>query len=286
MHRRATATRRALVTGTAMLVSLSGLAPAGDLAAVRVRGKLVMLTYPVQGTHFISLNLDEVRKRGGGKLENLRDPDLFQGVDVELMRGFARHLGVALEIRPVLGGYGALIPALLDREGDLVASEFTITPGRRAKADFTLPYVSNWVAVVITRNSDIRSVAGLAGKKAAALKGSSHIEFLRAAAPSAAVLPTDFDLESLDAVESGRAAFALMDTNAEPGGAVDALHPGLVVAFRLADIGDGVAVRPGSDLLAPLDAFLGGLKQSGELQRTLDRNGFRPKGTGGALPRH
>jgi polar amino acid transport system substrate-binding protein len=258
--------------------------PAGDLAAVRARGKLIMLTYPVQGTHFISLNLDEVRKQGGGKLQNLHRPDLFQGVDVELMSGFARSLGAALEIRPILGGYGALIPALLQRQGDLVASEFTITPGRRAQADFTTPYVSNWVAVVVTRQSNIGSVADLARKKGAALRGSSHIEFLRAAAPSATVLPTAFDLESLGAVESGQVAFALMDTNAKPGGGVDALHPGLKVAFRLTEIGDGVAVRPGSDLLAPLNVCLHRMKQSGELQRILKRNGFRPPGSGDAPP--
>src|SRR5579864_2821888 len=105
-------------------------APTGDLAAVKQRGKLVMLTYPVQGTHFISANLDAMRERGL-KLVELRQPELFQGIDVDLMSGFARSLGVALEIHAITGGYGALIPALLAREGDLVASEFTITPGRR-----------------------------------------------------------------------------------------------------------------------------------------------------------
>jgi hypothetical protein len=58
-------------------------APAGDLAAVKQRGKLVMLTYPVQGTHFISVNLDAMRERGL-KLVELRQPEQFQGIDVEL----------------------------------------------------------------------------------------------------------------------------------------------------------------------------------------------------------
>jgi ABC-type amino acid transport substrate-binding protein len=258
-------------------------APAGDLAAVKARGKLVMLTYPVQGNHFISVNLDAMREQGL-KLQELHKPEQFQGIDVELMSGFARSLGVALEIRPILGGYGALIPALLQRQGDLVASEFTITPERRTKADFTAPYVSNWVAVVVRRVSGIRSAADLAGKKGAALRGSSHVELLKAAAPSATVQPTDFDLESLHEVDSGAVAFALMDTNAEPGGAVDAIHPGLKVAFRLVDIGDGIAVRPGSDLLPPLNAYLESMKASGELERILERNGFRPKAKGGGPP--
>jgi hypothetical protein len=53
------------------------------------------------------------------------------------------------------------------------------------------------------------------------------------------------------------------------------------VAFRLVDIGDGVAVRPGSDLLPPLNAYLESKKTSGELEQILARNGFRPKAKGG-----
>ncbi|HEV3455041.1 MAG TPA: ABC transporter substrate-binding protein [Thermoanaerobaculia bacterium] len=268
-----------LAASAALCLLLTHAAAAGDLAEVKGRGKLIMLTYPVQGTHFISVNLDVMREQGL-KLVELRKPEQFQGIDVELMSGFARSLGVALEIHAVTGGYGALIPALLAREGDLVASEFTITPGRRAKADFSRPYVSNWVAVVVRRASSLGAAADLGGKKGAVLAGSSHIEFLHAAAPSAAILPTGFDLESLDAVESGKVDFALMDTGAAPGEQVDAIHPGLEVAFRLCEIGDGVAVRQGSDLLPALDAYLAGVRKSGELQRILMRNGFKAQATG------
>lgn len=272
------------VAAAALCLGGARAAAAGDLASVKARGKLVMLTYPVQGTHFISVNLDVMREQGL-KLAELREPAQFQGIDVELMNGFARSLGVTLEIHAITGGYGALIPALLERQGDLVASELTITPGRRARADFTAPYVSNWVAVVVPRASGIAAPADLAAKKGAVLSGSSHIEFLHAAAPSAAILATSFDLESLDAVDSGRVDFALMDTSAAPGEPVDALHPGLKVGFRLCQIGDGVAVRPGSDLLAALDAYLAGVERSGELRRILVRNGFAADGKAGVPAR-
>jgi ABC-type amino acid transport substrate-binding protein len=244
---------------------------AGDLADVKARGKIVMLSFPVQETHFVSVNLDAMREQGL-KFADLRKPEHFKGIDIDLMSGFAAKLGVSLEIHPVLGGYGALIPALLAREGDFVASEFTITPTRRTKVDFSTPYVSSWVAVVVPRTSAIAATSDLAGKRGAGLKGSSHLEFLQAIAPKATPVPTSFDLESLEAVGNGSADFALMDTRIAPGEPVDTIHPDLKIGFRLCDIGDGVAVRPGSDLLPALDAYLAAAKESGELQRILERH--------------
>ena len=272
-RRRVTA---AAVSIGALVVALAmGARPAraGDLADVQARGKLVMLTYPVQGTYFSSVNLDAMRQ-AGLKLPELRQPEQFAGVDVELMNGFARSLGVKLEIHAVADGYGALIPPLLRGEGDLVASEFTITPQRQQMADFSTPYVLNWIAVVTPRNSGIASAAALAGKRASLLSGSSHIEFLKSVVPDARIVPLKFDLECLDAVEDGTVDFTLKDTPVPPGEMVDALHPGLKVAFRLREIGDGVAVRKGSDLLPRLDAYLAAVKQSGELERIMQRNGF------------
>jgi|HubBroStandDraft_3_1064219.scaffolds.fasta_scaffold00909_8 ABC-type amino acid transport substrate-binding protein len=262
--------------GLAAAQALLGAPPAraGELAEVQARGKLVMLTYPIQGNRFISVDLDAMR-RSGLKLAELRRPEHFHGIDVELMSGFARSLGVELEVRATAGGYGALLPALDRREGDLVASELTITPKRREVADFTTPYVVNYIAVVVRKQGRIAALRDLEGKRAALLSGSSHVEFLRGVAPGAHIRLTKFDLEDLDAVEAGEADFTLMDTPVPPGERVDALHAGLEVAFRLREIGDGVAVRKGSDLLPRLEAYLAEVKRSGELARILERNGFR-----------
>jgi polar amino acid transport system substrate-binding protein len=246
---------------------------AGDLADVKARGKLVMLTYPVQGGFFDLANVDQMREPRFS-LEDLHKPEQFSGIDVDLANGFARSLGVGLEIHVTGQGFGDLLPALVRRECDLVASELTITPGRREIAAFSAPYVSNWVVVVVRKGAPISTPADLAGKKAALLSGSSHVEFLKSVAPGIEIEPTSLGLASFEAVESGRADFTLADSSIPPGETVDGIHPNLIVAFRLKEIGDGIAVRQGSDLLAPLDAYLDGLKKSGELQRILDRHGF------------
>ena len=250
-----------------------GRAAAGDLAKVKARGKLIVVTYPLQRSFFSSVNMDRMRERNL-KLNELRRPDEFQGIDIDLMSGFAKSLGVTLEIHPITEGWGALVPALVAGKGDLVASELTITPERLEVVDFSRPYVRSWISVAVRRGSPIASLADLKGKKAALLSGSSHAEFLAKTVPGVEIVPTSFDLESFTAVEDGDADYTLTDTTVPPGEAVDEAHPHLLIALRLREVGDGIAVRKGSDLLAPLDAYLTDLEKSGELARILERNGF------------
>lgn len=261
------------IAGLAGLVSLARPAAAGDLAALQARGKLVMLTFPVQGGFFDVVNVDLMREQGL-TFKDFHKPEQFSGIDVDVMNGFAKTLGVPLEIEVTSEGFGDLIPALNRGEADLVASELTITPGRQAMVAFSTPYATNWASVVVRRGTRIAGPADLAGKKAGIIRGSSHVEFVRAVAPDVPIEPTGFDLESLETLASGRVDFTVVDTRVPPGEAIDALHPDLVVAFQLKEINDGIAVRKGSDLLGPLNAYLDRIRKSGELLSILERHGF------------
>jgi ABC-type amino acid transport substrate-binding protein len=272
-RRDAATVRTVWVLAAACLLFSLQAAAAGDLAEVKARGKLIMLCYPTQDSHFVAADLDVMRAQGL-KLGDLRKPEHFKGLEVDLLKGFARSLGVELEIHAMATGYDALLSALAARQGDVAASELTITPKRRAIADFSRPYISGWLAVVTRRGSTIASAADLAGKKAAVVSGSSHLEFLLEASPDVKIEPASFDLESLEAVEAGRADFTLRDSHDLPATGIDPRHPELKVAFRLVEFGDGVGLRKGSDLVAPLNAYLAGLAKSGELARLLRRHGL------------
>jgi ABC-type amino acid transport substrate-binding protein len=252
-----------------ILAAFLGLAPvagAGDLADVKARGKLVMLCYPTQANTFISVDLDAMREHSL-KLAEMRNPDHFKGLDVELVKGFAKSLGVELEIQALSTGYDSLLPALLRREGDLVASSLTSTPKREESADFSEPYFTSWLAVAVPFSSRIASVSDLAGKKAAVVRGSSHVEFLRTLAPDVNVELTDFTLDSYVAVKEGEADFTLIDSGSVVGKAVESPWSDLKVAVRLQEFGYRIATRKGSDLREALNAYLAGLRESGELAR-------------------
>ncbi len=257
-----------VLSGMLLLARMAG---AGDLADVKARGKLVMLCYPSQNSVFVSPDIDAMREHNL-KLAELRHPDHFRGLDVELVRGFAKSLGVELEIHPVTTGYDALLPALVNHQGDLVASSLTVTPKRQEVADFSAPYLKSWVVVAAPFSSKLASLEELAGRKGALMRGSSQLEFLQTVAPDVKILLTDFSLENYAAVKDGEADFTLMDSRSPPGQKVSAAYPELKVAFRLREFGYAMAVRKGSDLLAQLNSYLADLEESGDLERLTERH--------------
>ncbi len=241
---------------------------AGDLADVKARGKLVVVIFPNQDIPFVRVKLDALRQRNL-KLTERRDPADFDGIDIDVMEGFAKSLGVKLEVFTLASSFGDLIPSLLHREGDVVANSLTITAARREVVDFTEPYFEGAAAVVVKPGSTIASAADLAGKKCAAGRGTSQYDALTKLS-GVQVSQVDFPFQAYVDVDEGAADCAIAETGVPVGGSLKPPYPSLKVAFVLSHYQFGMAVRKGSDLLGPLDAYLDGLKRSGELQKIAD----------------
>ena len=229
---------------------------ASHLQQVRERGKLVMLCFPNIDSQYVRPNLEILREKGI-PLTELHDPNAYEGTDIELMRGFAASLGVALEVQPITSSYGDLVQALVDGKGDVIASSLSITEQRRQILDFSQPTGSIWVVVAVPKSSQISRIEDLAGLRGAAMRGSAQLEVFKAVAPpNVEMVFEDFSLETYVAVIEGEADFLLMDSSAPIG---DIPKPGLdkvKVAIRLKETPYGIAVPKGSDLLPLLDAFL------------------------------
>jgi ABC-type amino acid transport substrate-binding protein len=255
----------------AMLLAASRVA-AGDLEDVKAKGKLVVATFPLIEDSFMAVDVEAMRQAGLA-LKDMRDPDHFRGIDLDLVKGFAESLGVKVEIRPELAGYGDLIPALDRHEGDVAASSFAITPERLTRASFSTPYIQQWDVAAVRPDSAIRSIADLKGKRVAVIEGSSHFERLKALNLDPEIRLTKFVLEGYDAVTEGQADYTLLESRAEVGQPVSAQYSGLKVGVRVNETSYGIAMRKGSNLKPLLDAYLDGLRKSGELDRILARHG-------------
>jgi polar amino acid transport system substrate-binding protein len=233
---------------------------ASEAQAVKARGKLVVISFPHQDSEFMSVNLDRGPMKKAGGVED------FKGLDVDVMAGFASSLGVTLEIRPIQKpGYGELIPALLARDGDVIASSFTITPARLEQVDFSIPYFESPEIVVMRKDAKIASAADVKGMKGAAVRGSAQADLLRKLGVAEGDLVLgDFTRDSYQAVAEGKADFTVMD-----GGSIDMVlgdFPDLKAGFPVGEgVKYGFAVRKGSDLALHLSKYIKWLRVTGRL---------------------
>jgi ABC-type amino acid transport substrate-binding protein len=227
-------------------------AGASTLAEVKSRGRLVMLSFPHQESAFIRVQVEV-------------DLHHYEGIDYEILDGFARSLGVVLEVHPVKPSFADLVPALLRGEGDVIGSSFSITPERRTKVDFTVPYFAGRTVVVVPRESPIRTEKDLAGRTGATVRGSSLEERMKKF-PGVRCHYVDFTRWNYDALMEKTADFSLLDETSTWG--VLPSYPDLKVAFVLP--GEdlyGFAVTPKSDLRAALDSYLETIQKNGHLDR-------------------
>ncbi len=237
------------------------------VAAIRQRGKLVMLSFPHQKSIFVRTDVAK------GAMPKFGTADRFSGIDVDLMMALAGSLGVELWIRPVSEpSFGALIPDLLAGKGDLIASSFTITEQRREQVVFSEPYYAVYPVIVARKGTTIESPADLTDKVASTIPGSSHEEHLRRlGVPAARLFRVSFVFEDYTAVLDGDADFTLVDSSS-----AERVLPKLKeleIAFRLpGEDHYGFAVPPGSNLIAYLNRFVAEMKRSGRLQEIIHRH--------------
>ena len=146
-----------------------------------------------------------------------------RGVNYDFLKAFEDEVNARIKDRrlrfhvvfiPV--SRDALIPALLEGRGDLVAANLTITPQRAELVDFSVPLLEGVSEVVVTGPSgpEVPNIEALSGQAVYVRKSSSYWEHLEAfnerlvqqGKPPVKLVPVSEDLENediLDLVNSG-----------------------------------------------------------------------------------
>ena len=184
------------------------------------------------------------------------------GFDVEIAQEIAKRLGVKAQF--VEGKWDGLIAGLDVKRYDAVINEVTITDARKAKYDFSAPYiVSKAVLIVRGDNDSIKSFADLKGKKAGESLTSNFGKL--AADSGASVVGVDGFNQSVDLLLAGRVDATINDSlsfldfkKQKPDTKLK-----VVAAQAAADL-QGVLIRKGSpELLAAIDKALADAKADG-----------------------
>ncbi len=122
----------------------------------------------------------------------------FSGMEIDLAKKIGEYLGVEVEFTPVTA---ATRTALLDSgDVDCVIATFTITDERKKSWDFTTPYYTDHVGVLVQNASGIKTLADLKGKTVGVSSGSTSAKALVTAMTEAGIIPADgFDPKTFDA---------------------------------------------------------------------------------------
>ncbi|OWY39998.1 amino acid ABC transporter substrate-binding protein [Xenophilus sp. AP218F] len=188
------------------------------------------------------------------------------GFDVEIGQAIAKRLGVKPQF--VEGKWDGLIAGLDVKRYDVVINQVAITDARKAKYDFSEPYiVSQSVLIVRGDNRDIKRFEDIKGRKSANTLTSNFGKL--AQRYGAEVVPTQGFNESVALLESGRVETTINDRlsfldfkKKQPGSALK------VAATAPDGEASGVLLRKGNpELKAAVDRALAAIKADGTYRK-------------------
>lgn len=121
----------------------------------------------------------------------------YSGMEIEIAEKIAESLGVDIEFTAVTA---ATRTELLDSgDIDCVLATFTITDERKLSWDFSTPYYTDYVSVLVENSSGITSLEGLVDKKVGVSSGSTSAKSLVSAMIDAGLISGDgFDPDTFD----------------------------------------------------------------------------------------
>ena len=124
-------------------------------------------------------------------------PGEYSGMEISLAKKIAEYLGVDVEFTAVTA---ATRTELLDSgDIDCVLATFTITEERKKSWDFTTPYYTDYVTVLVEDASGIKTLGDLVDKKVGVSSGSTSAKALVKAMIEAGVISGDgFDADTFD----------------------------------------------------------------------------------------
>lgn len=197
----------------------------------------------------------------------------YSGMEIDLADKIAKSLGYnGVEFTAVTA---ATRTQLLDAGTiDCVLATFTITDERKKSWDFSTPYYTDAVTVLVQKSSGITSLSGLAGKTVGVSTSSTSAKSLATAMASAGVIPSfNTSADFVPSTFSGGVKFKEFTdypsiSSALTAGTVDAfcVDKSILATYmnkdrtyikeKFSPQDYGVATKKGSELSAPIDKLI------------------------------
>lgn len=171
-------------------------------------------TNETDGTTTESSTVDAIKERGTLKVAVFSDKPPFgyidengesQGYDIVVAKRLAKDLlGDESKVEFVLTEAQNRIDVLKSDKVDITLANFTVTDERAEQVDFANPYMKVAIGVAASKDSDIKSVEDLKGKKLIVNKGTTAETYFTANHPEIELVKYDQNTEAFEALKDGR----------------------------------------------------------------------------------
>lgn len=194
--------------------------------------------------------------------------DTIVGIDADIARAVAEQMGVELEIQDM--AFDSLIPAIQSGKADFAAAGMTVNEDRLKNVDFTDTYAQAAQVIIVKTDSPIASPDDLTGKKIGVQTGTTG-DIYADDIENAEVQRFNKGMEAVMALNQGKIDAVIIDR--EPAKVFVKENEGLKIldeAFTEEEY--AIAVKKGNtELLDKMNAAIKELKESGELQKIVDK---------------
>jgi len=258
------------------------------LVALLVAGCGSSDTKPVATTSGVSADVKAIQDRGvlkvGVKVDvpkfGFKDPktDQIDGFEIDLTRALAKKiLGDEKKIAVQAVTAKTRGPLLDNGEVDLVIATFTITEERKMSYNFSDPYFTDGVALMVKKDAGIKDLKGLNGKKIGVAQSATSKKALQEEAEKLGVKVSFLEFgtypEIKTALDAGRIDCFSVDAAILFGYLDDST---VILADRYTPQKYGAASKKSNEGLAKMvNETIDGMKKSGELDKLIQKWGLK-----------
>ena len=190
------------------------------------------------------------------------------GIDADIARAIADQMGMELEIQDM--AFDSLIPAIQSGKADFAAAGMTVNEERLRNVDFTETYAEAAQVSIVKEGSAIAAPADLTGKKIGVQTGTTG-DIYADDVENAEVQRFNKGMEAVMALTQDKLDAVIIDR--EPAKVFVKENEGLKIldeAFTEEEY--AIAIKKGNtELLEKMNAAIKELKESGELQKIVDK---------------
>ncbi len=208
-----------------------------------------------------------------------QNKDGYTGIEYDLLKLFADSLNVKLKII-VPEKFSDILPLIEKGDADIGAAGISITWTRKEKFHFSPAYqeIEPQLIYNVKQNKKIKSIKDIIGKKLLVVKGSSHVEALKAAAVDYPKLTwTEDEIHSSEElmlmVNDKKIDFTIADSNEFK--LISRFKSHLKAGFAISKPEKlAWALKKGEDksLINKVDAFFEHIKATGQLTQLMEKH--------------